>query len=349
MAHNIFGERFLGVRKPAWHSLGVVLENPIPAVDGLRLIDGDFEIVKAPMKVAVSTLFGTSLVDYENKFALVREPTNDSQSYEILGHCGSDYEIIQRRDFAAALDKLTDRWPLETIGILGKGEKVFFVLDAGLVDVGGEEVHQYFMVYDTVDGKTSAKTVFTPVRVVCENTCQTGLAQATMSMALSHTQGFNKDFHFRIDLISKMTDAQRLTIDTFEMLAKTTLVDAQVDAIFAAAYPYPTRPKNVDLVEAIDVTDEILGGLRAQGVKAAESYEYYCTRADGFRSNARDLFERMNAENSRLSGSAWYAWNAVTEMADWRDGAASVPESALFGQRLQEKLRAFKVAASFIA
>lgn len=347
MSHNIFGERFLGVREPAWHGLGQVLDKPVPAVEGIKLIDADFDIVKSPLMVQVKTLFGDQVLPYTGKYALVREPVDGSASFEILGSCGEEYEIVQRRDFAQALDKLTGRWPLETIGILGKGETVFFTLDAGPVDVGGEEVHQYFLVHDRVDGKTSAKIAFTPVRVVCQNTLTSGLSQATMNAVIDHRTGIGKDVNFRIDLINKMAEAQRLTINTFEMLAHTRLVDEQVDRVFEAAYPYPTKPKKMELAGAIDVTDELLAGLRGQGIRAAESYEYYCRRADGFRTSAKELFERMNAQNSQLAGSAWYAWQAVTEMADWRDGAESVMESALFGQRMQEKVRAFNMVSSF--
>ena len=169
-----------------------------------------------------------------------------------------------------------------------------------------------------------------------------------MSAVIDHRTGINQDVNFRIDLIEKMAEAQRLTVNTFEMLASTRLVEDEVDQVFAAAYPFPSKPKKMDLVGAIDVTDELLSGLRNQGVKAAESYEYYVNRAQGFRDNAKSLFEQMNAGNSYLAGSAWYAWQAVTEMADWREGADSVAESTLFGQRMQEKVRAFKVASSFI-
>ena len=32
MAHNLFGERFLGHREPAWHGLGKTFEDPITAI-----------------------------------------------------------------------------------------------------------------------------------------------------------------------------------------------------------------------------------------------------------------------------------------------------------------------------
>lgn len=348
MAPNLFGQRFLGIREPAWHPIGTVLPEPIPALEAIKFIEADFEIVKAPLKIEISTLFGTQLMEDPGKFAIVRQPTSDSMDFAVLGHCGKDYEIVQRTDFAVALDKLTDRWPLETVGVLGVGETVFFTLDAGSIDIAGEEVHQYFLVYDKVDGKTSAKIAFTPVRVVCQNTLTTGLKQATMSAALDHRQGINKDFNFRVDLIKKMAEAQRLTVQNFDLLAKAQIREDEAETVFAAAYPYPSKPAKMDLVGAIDVTDELLGGLREQGVRASDSYDYYCKRADTMRDGARYLYGKLNDEFPNIAGTGWAAWNAVTEMADWRNGEDSVPVSALFGTRAVEKKLAFDAAMKLI-
>jgi hypothetical protein len=348
MAANIFGQRFLGVREPAWHQIGTVLPEPTTAVEGLKLVDGDFQIVKAPTFIEVQTLFGTQRLTDDGRYAIVREPTDDSMEYAVLGHCGEQYEIIQRADFAQALDKLTSRWPVETIGLLGKGETVFFTLDAGMIDVGGEEVHQYFLVFDRVDGKTSAKIAFTPVRVVCQNTLTVGLREATISAALDHRRNINRDFQFRIDLMDKMADAQRLTINTFELMAKSSITPEVADQIFAAAYPYPTRPAKMDLATAIEEDDELLSPLRLQGVRASDVFAYYCGRADTLRAGARELFGKFNDEQPQLGNTVWAAYNAVTELADWREGEETVPVSALFGARATEKRRAFNAAAAVI-
>ena len=169
-----------------------------------------------------------------------------------------------------------------------------------------------------------------------------------MTAILDHRTGINEDFNFRIDLIEKMADAQRLTMNTFELMAHSRLTEEQIDAVFAAAYPHPSKPKKMNLVDAIDENDELLSVLRQQGVRATETYDYYCQRADGFRAGAREMLARLNDGNGDLANSAWYAWNAVTELADWRDGSETVPVSTLFGTRAVEKKNAFKAAATFL-
>lgn len=350
MSHNIFGNRFLGYRRPAWHEIGTVINEstgPVDPSEGVKMIDADFEIVKAPCKIEVSTVFGTFMKDDPGRFAIVREPTEDTPDFAIFGHCGPDYEIVQRRDFARALDKLSKRWPLETIGVLGLGETVFFSLDAGDMDIHGEQVHQYFLVTDTVDGKTAARIAFTPVRVVCQNTLVTGLRQATITASLDHRNDFENSFNFRVDLVDKMAASQRDVMMALELLADTQISDEQADAVFAAAFPYPVMPKKMELATVISEEDKALEALRLQGVRAADSYKYYCDRADTMRNGCRWLYGKFNDEHQPVARTAWAAYNAVTECSDWRDGADSVPVSTLFGKRAIEKRNAFDAAIAF--
>lgn len=37
MTANLFGERFLGNREPAWHGLGMVFTESLTAVEAIRL------------------------------------------------------------------------------------------------------------------------------------------------------------------------------------------------------------------------------------------------------------------------------------------------------------------------
>ena len=48
-------------------------------------------------------------------------------------------------------------------------------------------------------------------------------------------------------------------------------------------------------------------------------------------------------EPAHLRGTAWAAYNAVTEVADWREGRGA-DASALFGGRAKEKSRAYEAA-----
>lgn len=348
MSANIFGSRFLGARNPAWHGLGTVIDDPITAHEAVARCGLDYNVVKLPLTGHVETPFGTQLVQVPDKVMIVREPTVDDPEYRYFGVASPDYGIIQNSEVAAALDRLTTEWPVETVGALGKGETIFFTLDCGLVDVHGEQIHEYFLVTDTKDGGTSLKIAYTPVRVVCQNTLVSGLKQSVISASLDHRASIGGDFNFRVGLVEQMNKAKNETKVVFELLASASLGDTGLEYILERAYPLPNKPKKVQLLESQFTEADItaLGALYTEASEANALWEYYIERAKGFRLAAKSLYENICAEYPDVSGTPWAAYNAVVESADFRRGAddTSISASALFGPRAQEKIRAFKAA-----
>lgn len=349
MSANIFGDRFLGHREPAWHSLGNTFADAITAVEAVKRCNLDFIVEKQPVFVHINTPFGVSVEPVEGKFAVVRQPTNDDPAYRTFGIVGAEYGITQNTEIAQALDILTTDWPVETCGALGKGETLFFTLDAGMVKVAGEDLHQYFLVSDFKSGGTAMKIAFTPVRVVCCNTLITGLRSAAISANLTHYANVKDVFKFRIELMGKLQKARATTLESFEALAKTAITADEADMIFAAAYPYPNVPAKAAAVMGMEKDDqERLGELMTEAQAALANYEYYVGRMNAFRDGARQLFQKINDEHMTIANSAWGAYNAVAELADFREGADSVPVSSLFGWRAQEKSKAFASAMTLV-
>lgn len=349
MSHNLFGERFLGHRQPGWHNLGEVFTDPITAVEAVNRCRMTYGVIKVPMTVDVPTPFGINRVVVEDKVVLLREPTPDDQGYLFLGTASPDYEVVQNMDVAVALDQLTDVWPVETMGALDKGKTMFASLDAGEVMVAGEMVHQYFLATNTNDGGTSMKIMFTPVRVVCQNTLVTGMASATVSASLNHKTGVVDSMKARMDMIKKLQQASVTTLESFEKLAACALDETGTRQVLEFTYPYPKKPSKVTSLEGIDEKDiALVGALYAEANQAQSLWEYYCDRAEAFRSGAMELFNKINDEHSAIAGSAYALFNAVVESADYRVGTDSVFSSSLFGPRAQEKKRAFQAAMRLV-
>ena len=93
--------------------------------------------------------------------------------------------------------------------------------------------------------------------------------------------------------------------------------------------------------DAAALTADLLISLE----KAQESYDKQCDKVNALREAARERFESF--EPARLRGTAWAAYNAVTEVAGWREGRGA-DQSALFGGRAAEKSRAYEAAMSLI-
>ena len=140
MPASIFGDRFLG-REPAWHRLGQVMDTTdLTATEAMKIADIAFPITKVP---TLAEMPDGTLIETK-QWAIVREPTSDDPEYRVLSTVGSEWTAIQTWELAQMLDPVTKEYPVETVGALGHGEKVFFTLNAGKGLIAGEEHDLYY-------------------------------------------------------------------------------------------------------------------------------------------------------------------------------------------------------------
>jgi phage/plasmid-like protein (TIGR03299 family) len=357
MAHELFGERFLGRRDAAWHGLGQVFgeDLKIGVLEAVEAAGCDYEVHKVPLVAQVGEIDGFSApVPLGDKIALMRSPTKDDPQWQLFGTATEDYGLLQNTDIARVVETLGEIWPVETVGALKLGRTFFLTLDAGIEEVAGEEIHKFFLVTDTKDGGTSAKISFTPIRVVCQNTLTAGLRQATSSASIPHSADVIDQLDFRVNLLKKLSEAQIATMNSFRAMAEASITDRQAKVVFAATYPYPNKPKKVALLEELgeDVEnlpeyDEIIDDLR----EVNSTHQYYIDRADLFREAAFENYGRLNEMHPENAETAWLAWQTITEIEDWRKGPSTegvIETSALFGSRAQAKRRAYNAAMELV-
>jgi len=339
MSDNIFGERFYGTRKPAWHMIGQVFQKALKPSVAVKKIGMDYTVDKYPM---------VALVDKQQidtgKICIMRSPTADDPVYQVFGFAGGKYEITQNVDLARIMNPLAEVWPLETMGAINNGKTVFMTFNTGGVEIEGDPINGYFMLVDVKDGGTSTKLVYTPVRVVCQNTLISGLRQATVSISIQHTPGAQAQLEARVNLIAKAREAIDETTAVFRKLATARITPNQAELMFDNVYPLPRLPEDAAL-ENYSVED--LGALLFKGVKdSMYDYNYYTERAKTLRAGAMTLYEKLNDEYPALASTPWHAYNAVVESADFRDGGKAPEFSALFGPRAKEKKDAFEYAVA---
>lgn len=346
MSANIFGERFQGRDKPAWHNIGQVINgNMGTASDVIRSAGLDYQVHKIESVVEIPTPFGVSLTR-TGQYALMREPTADDDQWRFFGHVSQSYEVINNLDIAEILDPLTQQWPVETVGALGYGESMFIALkvQGGRVEIKGDEIEEYFLINDNKDGRSGLKVAFTPIRVVCQNTLISGLRQASIGVSLAHLDTA-RTLRWRVDLLNKLTVSMDSTVDVFRKMAEKVLKSSAIEATFKAAYPGPSKPSKVELMEELNDQYEsgsqaVLGSHYEEMEQLSQTWKYYCDMADARRREAKLRLERFNDEFPQTANTAWAVYNAVVENEDWRDGPASMYQSAIFGERARVKRRA---------
>jgi phage/plasmid-like protein (TIGR03299 family) len=349
MSANLFGERYIG-RQPAWHHLGTVFSEPLLASEAIKEAGCDYEVFKSPMFVQLPTAFGEVMEQVPDKIALLRTPTDDDPQTRLFGTASPDYGLIQNTELGELLDLLVEEWPVETVGALGYGETIFLTLKApvpyNVGDLESEELDLYFLITDTKTGKSAMKVAFTPIRVVCQNTLVAGLGSARVLSKIPHIDSVKEDLEWRVELLARLAKMKAATLDRFTAMADAVLTSRSINTIINAAYPMPTKPAKVELLDGMVaeeqelISDEMYGELTS----AQQQWIYYCERANARRQEAIDRLDKFNDEQVPVANTAWAVYNSVVENEDFRDGPETLFQSALWGTRARTKHRAFEMA-----
>ena len=342
MPASIFGERFFGRRQPAWHRIGTVMDTDATVSEAMKYVDVDFEIYTTPTYISLPD--GTQVTTDHN--AIVREPTTDDPQHRILSVVGGDWTPIQMRDLANFLDPISEKYPVETLGALGHGEKIFLTLDAGEAAIAGEHHKLYYLITDHRDGLGALTIAFTPVRVVCQNTLTTGLNQAKVSVSLSHNKMIKADTQWYTQIFNSMLSSQDTVVAQMNQLAEFDLEDGEANKILNSAYPKASPPRRLSLSNGItedDVPRETWLKILNDTKHLRDEYDKRVERVDKIRAGALERFHAFNDEYPRLANTPWAMWQAVVETEDYRRGHKD-SATHIFGQRANTKARAFKTA-----
>jgi len=169
---------------PAWHGLGTVFEDGkvITTADALKYGGLDFEVKKEPliyrMPECEDKTFDDSYFTYRTDLGIV------------LGkQVGKTYGILQNKDILSVMDSVLEHgYCIESAGALDSGRLVFITAKLQNLEVSKNDLINQFLVLSTThDGSASAKAYLTNVRIVCNNTLQASLKDATNTISIRHT------------------------------------------------------------------------------------------------------------------------------------------------------------------
>lgn len=345
MAANTYGDRMAFRDAPAWHSLGTVFTDSPTATEALRRARLGYDVERVPLYIRDQEDVASGRFVETEQIALYRHAW-DGTPGTILGYATKGYYPLQNHELARMLDPLTREWPLETIGALGNGETIFVTLDAGTSEVGGDEVKQYLFAYNEHTGGSAFRIMVTPVRVVCANTCYTGIKRATITAAVRHTREIVSQAAFAVDLIAQLRSSQDDVIAGLRGLTKIKVDYAQVKRIIETVYTERDEPDDLDLLAqaeagTITLTDAQL--LRLDGKRAA--VDAANRSAKKLQVLALEQLEEFHESRPEYKWTAWAVYNAVTATASWRRGGTDqsrVKSSVMGGPRSQEMEVAYR-------
>lgn len=282
---------FASFRKPGWHSLGTVFDEPLSVdemMDVSYLSKWNIHEVSLPESLP-------HIRFYKDRKLIVRTNPFDGE-LDVLGDVGGRYTIWSNEDhFRFADNLLHGQGTWETMGSIKNGTVVFGAmsmesLEDIVIDPQGARdiVQNYILAYTAHDGTGSANFGFTPIRVVCQNTLNLAVAQGIKSVyKVRHTPGATVKRDEAQKLMGISLRYSEAMAKEFQSLFELDCTDQQFDEIIKAEYDEP------------DVDAE-KGAYKKWETKREQLWDIY-----------------TGPTCTTIRGTGWGAFNAMTERLDW--------------------------------
>lgn len=324
MSHEV--ETMAYANEVPWHGLGVQVSDNLTPAQMLEAAGLDWKVEK---KALVVDDLDHTLTSH---FAMVRD-----SDQKILGICGQEYQPTQNHDVFEFFDKFCKAgdMKMETAGSLHGGKRVWGLakINGGFMLGGKDEVEGYILLDNPHIWGRSLQILFTPIRVVCNNTLTAALRNNTNqenTFRMSHDRAFDDQIKQqaaeKVGLAMKALDVFK---DKAEFLAQKRAKDQKVLEFFS-------KLVNPDLFQTAQEMSE----------------DGTVNRSDLGRTVNRlmDIVHTQPGADLKTSAGTWWgAFNAVTYYYDHVAGTDQDKRltSAWFGSAATRKRQALDLAVEF--
>lgn len=261
----------------------------------------------------------------DNAFATYRTDHNIP-----LGVVKSKYTPVQNKEaftfFDSAIGKNSAIW--QTAGFFGNGERIF--VSAKLPDnilVNGDPVENYLVFTNSHDGSSGVKILFTPIRVVCQNTLNAAIRGASNYVTFRHTNNVHSKIGIAQEILGISKIKVQETNEYYNFLNTIKVTDDQV----------------VNYICGQVLTDEESFRLKETGHYNKE----LVYRSFGAMQDAKISTRKMNVISDmwdyyqggigqkEIAGTAWGAFNAVSGYYSNVDNSNGIKrlDSLLYGDK----------------
>jgi phage/plasmid-like protein (TIGR03299 family) len=304
MAHEIEfvngKAQMMYVGETPWHGLGTKLDTPPATVaEALQLAGLDWTVRLEQLQTASGVVV--------DAFATVRDSDN-----KVLGTVGAGYRPMQNADAMKFFDPFlaTGAAQIDTAGSLRGGARVWMLAklnrdDSVIVPKADDRVMKYLLLAQGHDGHLSIHVGLTPIRVVCHNTLSAAIPEARNKrhtqrrgsgmFRIRHTSGAAETLTAVQEVVERADREFEKAAEFFKSLAgKQVRSAAKLRAYVDAVFP----PAQKDDAEAKDKPEDRM-----------------------LFSEIEALFQKGRGNDlPGVKGTAWAAYNAVTEYLTWERG-----------------------------
>jgi phage/plasmid-like protein (TIGR03299 family) len=318
------------VGDPPWHKLGTAVRRAATAEEAITAASLDWEVAKLPL-FATNGQHGVRVA---GKYATVRADMVGRPDCGTFGIVDETYTPLQNREAFAFFDSIVRDQKAaiyHTAGALGRGERVWILakLPDDIVVAGRDITNKFLLLTNNHDGRAGVRVMFTPIRVVCQNTLTLALSEGGV-VSVPHL----RDVHERLLKAAELLGVIRQRFDdleeTFNGFAAIQLGQEGLRKYLEAVFPDPHAPDERAVTRA--ASDRLWS-------------EHFFAEGEGNREPG-------------VAGTLWAAYNGITELVDHRVSTVGNPEATnpglrrlnnvWFGTGASVKARAYRVAVEFL-
>lgn len=317
---------------PAWHGLGIVVENAPSPREALRLSGLDWSVVKSPSVLAEyegEDGYMYNAVSTRN-VATIRQDTG-----EILGLVSPEYQIVQNEELFDLAYELGSNVKVETAGSLEGNKKVYITLKGDTIESRGDDITDlYLALINSHNGSLALAGLPTSYRIQCANTLNAALRTGRKNMyRITHNGDMESKIIAMREALRTFKEIGSLFKDKVSTLDNTDwntdkVRDFWVNVYMAIEEPFVSNPST-------EKEDESF--IKATSVLATWSSKF---------DEERDRFG--------LPASAWVAANAVTNWIQHKEGKRgrkmkneSRLQSNLIGKAADSTTKVMNMALSY--
>lgn len=336
MAHRIdkndnFG--FIGERSRIWHGLGLQIDEGLTAREAFPQIGLDWDTELLPVYADM----GGQRIEVPSHRIHIRKDTQD-----VLGVVTDGYEKIENGQLADFVDALAGEdaaCSVETAGSLYSGRKVFCLVKLPtIIKAAAEDLTDTYVCVSNGHGGFAAFSVFpTSVRVVCAN---------TYNYADARDAGKGIKFRHSGDMADKIKQA-RTALGI--ALKETEKFQEKVTALVGVGLDVDTTRAFMEMA-----WEDCFGRINPEKLEK-EALEKLTQKRDNTVAQWLAKMEEPNQQIKGIAGTAWAAFNSVTEWMDHDRGRfKSIQESDarahsnLFGTSSADKTKVMRRALELV-
>jgi len=348
---DLFGNN-LATRTRAWSRTATrsfSAKDKVTVKDGLQELGLLDDLQKMPLFLEhdnPKNPSGDKIRKETNRYAIVSKPTKRDNDYRIISdQVGKDYRILQPSVLAEILEPISKKYPVETIGNVSSGKKLYMTLNLGNSKIANEDHELYWLIVDSRDGQGKFQMAFTPIRVVCQNALVSATQSSSISLALNHRSGITSEVRDYSRMFDQLLTKQEETIEAMNSMATNKLKKKDVTEILEYAYQEPKVSQRINNRKNLELSKE----MTAKQLEDFNAHEKKKNRTQIIRDNAMDRYNVFNEEHPKLARTSWAIYNAIVETEDYRrTRGVSATSFIPSGDKASNKARAYSKALEFV-